>query len=163
MGIAGLSRLRSSSDIALGVVFAEFDWGTDIYKARQFVQERLQGARASLPVDVQPYLTPVTSLMGEILLIGVRSTDGSVAPMDLRTFADWTVRRRLQAIPGIAEILNIGGGVKQAQIQPDPWRMQANQVSLGGTRPLPRARRHPTPPAGSSPAGRRKSWCAISP
>jgi Cu/Ag efflux pump CusA len=130
MGIAGLSRMRTSSDIALGVVFAEFDWGTDIYKARQFVQERLQGARASLPADVQPYLTPVTSLMGEILLIGLRGTDGSVAPMELRTLADWTVRRRLQAIPGIAEILNIGGGVKQAQIQPDPWRMQANQVSL---------------------------------
>lgn len=130
MGIAGLSRLRTSSDIALGVVFAEFDWGTDIYKAGRFVQERLQGARASLPADVQPYLTPVTSLMGEILLIGVRGTDGSVAPMELRTLADWTVRRRLQAIPGIAEILNIGGGVRQAQIQPDPWRMQANQVSL---------------------------------
>jgi CzcA family heavy metal efflux pump len=130
MGIAGLHRLRSSSDIALTVLFAEFDWGTDIYQARQFVQERLQGARESLPAGTQPYLAPVTSLMGEILLIGIRSTDGKVEPMDVRTLADWTVRRRLQSIPGIAEILNMGGGVKQAQIQPDPWRMQANQVSL---------------------------------
>lgn len=130
MGIAGLTRLRSTSDIALSLVFAEFEWGTDIYKARQFVQERLQVAREQLPGDAQPYLTPVTSLMGEILLIGVKSTDGKTAPMDLRTVADWTLRTRLQAIPGVAEVLNMGGGVKQAQIQPDPWRMQANGVTI---------------------------------
>lgn len=130
MGIAGLTRMRSTSDIALSLVFAEFEWGTDIYKARQFVQERLQVAREQLPGDTQPYLTPVVSLMGEILLIGVKSTDGGTAPMDLRTVADWTVRMRLQAIPGVAEVLNMGGGVKQAQIQPDPWRMQANGVTI---------------------------------
>lgn len=130
MGVAGLTRIRSTSDIALSLVFAEFEWGTDIYKARQFVQERLQVARESLPDDAQPYLTPVASLMGEILLIGVKSTDGKTAPMDLRTVADWTVRTRLQAIPGVAEVLNMGGGVKQAQIQPDPWRMQANDVTI---------------------------------
>lgn len=130
MGVAGLNRLRSTSDIALSLVFAEFDWGTDIYRARQFVQERLQGARETLPEGTQPFLTPVTSLMGEILLIGVRSTDGKTAPMDVRTVADWTIRRRLQSIAGVAEVLNMGGGVKQAQIQPDPWRMQANEVSL---------------------------------
>ncbi len=130
MGIAGLTRMRSTSDIALSLVFAEFEWGTDIYQARQLVQERLQVAREQLPEGTQPYLTPVTSLMGEILLIGVRSSDGKVAPMDLRTVADWTIRMRIQAIPGVAEILNLGGGVKQAQIQPDPWRMQANGVTI---------------------------------
>lgn len=130
MGVAGLTRIRSTSDIALSLVFAEFEWGTDIYKARQFVQERLQVARESLPDGTQPYLTPVASLMGEILLIGVKSTDGKTAPMDLRTVADWTVRTRLQAIAGVAEVLNMGGGVKQAQIQPDPWRMQANGVTI---------------------------------
>ncbi len=130
MGVPGLNRLRTTSDIALSLVFAEFDWGTDIYQARQFVQERLQGAREFLPEGTQPYLTPVASLMGEILLIGVHSKDGKVAPMDVRTLADWTIRRRLQAIPGVAEVLNMGGGVKQAQVQPDPWRMQANGVSL---------------------------------
>ena len=129
-GIAGLNRLRSTSDIALSLVFAEFDWGTDIYQARQFVQERLQGVRESLPEGTEPYLTPVASLMGEILLIGVHSTDGKVPPMEVRSLADWTIRRRLQSVPGIAEVLNMGGGVKQAQIQPDPWRMQANGVSL---------------------------------
>jgi len=130
MGVAGLNRLRSTSDIALSLVFAEFEWGTDIYRARQFVQERLQGVRESLPEGTQPYLTPVTSLMGEILLIGVRSTDGKTIPMDVRTIADWTIRRRLQSISGVAEVLSMGGGVKQAQVQPDPWRMQANGVSL---------------------------------
>ncbi len=130
MGIAGLNRLRSTSDIALSLVYAEFDWGTDIYQARQFVQERLQVARESLPDGVQPYLTPVTSLMGEILLIGVRSTNGELTPMDVRTLADWTIRRRLQSIAGVAEVLNMGGGIKQIQVQPDPWKMQAYGVSL---------------------------------
>jgi CzcA family heavy metal efflux pump len=130
MGVAGLTRMRSTSDIALSLVFAEFEWGTDIYKARQFVQERLQIAREQLPEDTQPYLTPVASLMGEILLIGVKCNDGRTTPMDVRTVADWTIRQRLQAIPGVAEVLNMGGGVKQAQIQPDPWRMQANGVTI---------------------------------
>ncbi|MCB1132206.1 MAG: efflux RND transporter permease subunit, partial [Verrucomicrobiae bacterium] len=130
MGVNGLTRLRSTSDIALSLVFVEFEWGTDIYQARQFVQERLQVARETLPEGAQPYLTPVASLMGEVLLIGVKSSDGKTAPMDLRTVADWTVRMRLQAIPGVAEVLNMGGGVKQAQVQPDPWRMQANAVTI---------------------------------
>jgi CzcA family heavy metal efflux pump len=130
MGVAGLTRMRSTSDIALSLVFAEFEWGTDIYRARQLVQERLQVAREQLPDGTQPYLTPVASLMGEILLIGVKSTDGKTAPMDVRTIADWTIRMRLQAIPGVAEVLNMGGGVKQAQVQPDPWRMQANGVTI---------------------------------
>jgi len=130
MGVNGLTRLRSTSDIALSLVFVEFEWGTDIYQARQFVQERLQAARESLPPDTQPYLTPVASLMGEVLLIGVKSNDGKTAPMDVRSIADWTIRTRLQAIPGVAEVLNMGGGVKQMQVQPDPWRMQANGVTI---------------------------------
>lgn len=130
MGVAGLTRMRSTSDIALSLVFAEFEWGTDIYQARQFVQERLQVAREQLPDETQPYLTPVASLMGEILLVGVKSNDGATLPMDVRTVADWNIRMRLQTIPGVAEVLNMGGGVKQAQVQPDPWRMQANGVTI---------------------------------
>lgn len=128
MGISGLTRLRTQTDIALSLVYVEFEWGTDIYKARQLVQEKLQAAQ--LPEGIQPYLAPVASLMGEILLIGVRSTDGKTAPMDVRTLADWTIRTRLQSISGVAEVLNLGGGVKQAQVQPDPFRMQANGVTL---------------------------------
>jgi CzcA family heavy metal efflux pump len=110
------------------LVFVEFAWGTDIYKARQLVQERLQ--TVSLPPDTRSGMTPVSSLMGEILLVGLRSKDHTIAPMDLRTFAEWTVARRLQSIPGVAEVLAIGGGVKQVHVEPDPLKMQAEGVSL---------------------------------
>jgi Cu/Ag efflux pump CusA len=135
MGVAGLTRLRSNSDVALSLVYAEFGWDTDIYKARMLVQERLQGVREQLPEGVQPFMTPVASLMGEILLVGVRSTikegePGYLPPREVRSLADWTMKRRLQSIPGIAEILNMGGGVKRIEIQPDPFKMQAHGVSF---------------------------------
>jgi len=135
MGVAGLTRLRSNSDVALSLVYVEFGWDTDIYKARTLVQERLQGVREQLPEGVQPFMTPVASLMGEILLVGVRSTikegeQGYLRPREVRSLADWTIKRRLQSIAGIAEILNMGGGVKQIEIQPDPFRMQANNIGF---------------------------------
>ncbi len=130
MGVGGLTRLRSNTDVALSLVFAEFSWGTDVYRARTLVQERLQGIRGQLPEGAEPFMTPVASLMGEILLVGIRSTDGKVAPMEVRSLADWVVRRRLLSIPGVAEILNMGGGVKQMEIQPDPYRMQAYGITL---------------------------------
>jgi len=135
MGVAGLTRLRTNSDVSLSLVYAEFGWDTDIYKARMLVQERLQGVREQLPEGVQPFMTPVASLMGEILLVGVRSTikegeSGYMPPSDVRSMADWTIKRRLQSISGIAEILNMGGGVKQIEIQPDPYKMQANGISF---------------------------------
>jgi CzcA family heavy metal efflux pump len=130
MGVAGLTRIRSASDVALSLIYAEFAWGTDIHRARQLVQERLQGVRETLPEGVSPFLTPVASLMGEILLVGIRSADGKVPAMEVRSLADWTVRKRLQSIPGIAEILNMGGGVKQLQVLPDPHRMAAHGVTF---------------------------------
>ena len=135
MGVSGLTRLRTNSDVSLSLVYAEFGWDTDIYKARMLVQERLQGVREQLPEGVQPFMTPVASLMGEILLVGVRSTikegePGYLPPSEVRSLADWTIKRRLQSISGIAEILNMGGGVKQIEIQPDPYKMQANGISF---------------------------------
>jgi hypothetical protein len=82
MGVAGLTRLRSNSDVSLSLVYAEFDWGSDIYKNRTLVQERLQTAREQLPAGVEPFLTPVASLMGEILLVGVRSIEGMFTASD---------------------------------------------------------------------------------
>ena len=116
MGIPGLTRLRSNSDVSLSLVYAEFDWGSDVAKNRLQVQERLRVARNQLPAGVEPFLTPAASLMGEILLVGVRSTipkgqDGYMPPADVRSLADWVIKRRLQNIPGIAEVLNMGGGV----------------------------------------------------
>jgi CzcA family heavy metal efflux pump len=135
LGVSGLTRLRSNSDVSLSLVYAEFDWNTDIYKARLLVQERLQGVREQLPEGVEPFMTPVASLMGEILLVGVRSTikEGDpdyIPPSEVRSLADWTIKRRLQSVSGIAEILNMGGGIKQIEIQPDPHRMQAHGVSF---------------------------------
>ena len=135
LGVSGLTRLRSNSDVSLSLVYVEFGWDTDIYKARMLVQERLLTAREQLPAGVQPFVTPVASLMGEILLVGVRSTvplgqPGYLPPSEVRSLADWTIRRRLQSIPGIAEILNMGGGVKQIEVQPDPYRLLAHDVSF---------------------------------
>lgn len=132
MGVAGVTRLRSTSDVGLSLVFVEFDWDADIYQARQFVWERLQ--TIDMPEGVTPYMTPVASLMGEIMLIGMHSEDGSMSPRDLRHEADWAVRQRLQSIPGVAEVLAMGGGVKQVQIQPDPERMLAHDIGFAELR-----------------------------
>lgn len=130
MGVTGVSRLRSINDISLSLVFVEFDWGTDIYQARQFVQERLTGAVEFLPEGVTPYMTPVASLMGDIMMIGVRDPTGATSPRDLRVLADWVIGRRFQSVPGIAEVLSMGGGVKQVQVHPDPNNMLAMGVTF---------------------------------
>jgi len=128
MGVTGVSRVRSTNDISLSLVFVEFDWDTDIYQARQFVQERLDGAR--LPEGIVPYMTPVASLMGNIALAGIVDPTGKTSLEDLRTLSDWTVARRIQSIPGIAEVLNMGGGIRQVQVQPDPNRMLAQGIGF---------------------------------
>lgn len=130
MGVTGVTRLRATSDVGLSLIFVEFDWGTDIYQARQFVQERLLGVTDNLPRDVVPYMTPVASLMGNIMLLGVTDPSGKIHPRDLRSMADWTISRRIQGIRGIAEVLSMGGGIKQLQIQPDPERMLSHGVSF---------------------------------
>ena len=130
MGVTGVTRLRSVNDISLSLIFVEFEWGTDIYDARQFVTERLSGADEFLPEGVSPYMTPVASLMGDIALVGLRDPTGQTSARDLREIADWVVARRLQSIPGIAEVLNMGGGVKQIQVQPNPDLMLALNVDF---------------------------------
>jgi len=130
MGVTGVERLRSVNDISLSLIFIEFEWGTDIYQARQFVQERLTGAVEVLPEGVTPYMTPVASLMGDIMMVGVRDPSGATEPRDLRVLADWVIGRRFQSVPGIAEVLSMGGGVKQIQVQPDPNNMLAMGVTF---------------------------------
>jgi len=130
MGVNGVTRLRSVNDISLSLVFVEFDWDTDIYQARQFVQERLTGVSETLPEGINPYMTPVASLMGEIMLIGVIDPTGKTDPRDLRTLADWTLSTGIRSVPGIAEVLAMGGGVKQLQVQPLPNEMLALGVSF---------------------------------
>ncbi len=127
-GTPGLRRLRSSSGIGISVVWAEFEWDTDPYLARQVVTERLQVAQSALPDDIPPpVLAPMSSIMGEILFLGL-SGDGSVHPMDLRDFAEWELRRRLLGIPGVAQVTPIGGELKQVQVVLDPAAMEASGI-----------------------------------
>lgn len=128
MGVSGVSRLRSINDVSLSLIYVEFDWGTDIYRARQLVQERLTGVE--LPRDINPYMTPVTSLMGTFMLLSMVSPTETVSPMDLRTQADWIVSPRLRSIPGVSEVLSMGGGIRQIQIQPNPDKLLSLGVHL---------------------------------
>ena len=130
MGVTGVTRLRSTNDISLSLIFVEFDWDTDIENAYQLVQQRLASSGESLPEGVSPYLAPITSLMGDIMMVGVRDPSGETSPRELRVLADWVVARRFQAIPGIAEVLSMGGGVQQVQVQPLPEKMLALGVTF---------------------------------
>ena len=129
-GAPGVKRVRSAAGIGLSILYVEFDWGMDIYRARQLVQERLQLAAEKLPRGVTPTMGPISSIMGEILLIGLKSDTGATAPMDIRSLADWSVRQRLLTSPGVSQVIAIGGGVKQYQILPSPEKMAALGVSL---------------------------------
>jgi CzcA family heavy metal efflux pump len=128
-GATDVRRVRSSSSAGISIVWVEFEWGTDIYRARQIVNEKLLAVRTSLPADVgNPTLAPNSSIMGEIMLISV--TSDSTNTMDLRTIADWTIRPRLLATGGVSQVVVIGGDYKQYQVLASPQRMKHFNVSL---------------------------------
>ncbi len=129
-GLPGLMRIRSSSGAGISLIYAEFDWGTDLYRNRQMVAERLQLAKEKLPLNIVPVMTPSSSIMGEIMFVGLTSPKGEVSPMDLRTIAEWTIRPRLLAIPGVSQIITIGGDLKQYQILVSAQKMQARGLTV---------------------------------
>lgn len=126
-GLPGVTRVRSVSGVGLSIVYVEFDWGTEIFRNRQQVSEKLTIVRGRLPTDVVPQMGPVSSIMGQILLIAV--TGDNVSPMNLRDVADWTLRPRLLNIPGVAQVIPIGGEVRQYRVAPNPAAMRALRVS----------------------------------
>ena len=128
-GASGVRRVRSSSAQGISIVWVEFDWGTDIFRARQIVSEKLQLVGPQLPGDLDPpVLAPVTSIMGEVLLVGMTSEEQT--PMEVRSAADWIVRKRLLSIEGVSQVIPIGGRVKQYQVRVRPEAMRSYDVAL---------------------------------
>lgn len=128
-GSPNVRRIRSSSAAGIAIVWIEFDWGTDIYRARQIVSERIPQVQENLPSGVgTPTMAPISSIMGEIMLLGIHSE--TLSDMELRTLADWTIRPRIKSIGGIANVIVIGGDYKQYQVFANPEKLKYYDVSL---------------------------------
>lgn len=127
-GAPDIEKVRSSSLFGLGLVNVQFAWGTDIYRNRQIIQERI--AQVQLPDGVKPVLGPTSSVMGEIVWAGITSDTDAVSPMQLRTLADWTVRPALLKIPGVSNVLIMGGDVKEWQINVDAQKLRRYGLKL---------------------------------
>ena len=128
-GASGVRRVRSSTGVGISVVWVEFAWGTDIYQARQIISEKLQLVRNSLPKDIEPpVMAPISSIMGEIMFISLSSDSHS--SMELKTQADWLVRRQILAVPGVSQVIPIGGDTKQFQVQIDPVKLSSYGISI---------------------------------
>ena len=136
-GATGVKRVRSSSAIGLSIIWVEFDWGTDIFIDRQIVTEKLQLARSKLPPNTNPTLAPISSIMGEIMLIALRSdslaksqAEAEAKAMELRTLGEFTVRNRLLAVEGVSQVSVMGGILRQYQVLTSPSRLAARNVTL---------------------------------
>lgn len=122
-GLPGVESVRSVSSAGLSFVYVTFDWSTDIFRARQMVSERLASMEEGLAEGVIPRMGPVSSIMGEIMQIAIPVDTAKISPMAVREYADWVLRPRLMAVPGVAQVIPIGGEVRQFQVQPNTTRM----------------------------------------
>ena len=127
-GASGVRRVRSATAVGVAIIWTEFDWGEDIYRARQTVTEKLNLARGALPPEVDVVLAPISSIMGEILFITLESDRHSL--LDLRTTADTVIRRRLLAVPGVSQVTPTGGAQKQYQVLVAPERLKAYDLTV---------------------------------
>ena len=129
-GANGVEAVRSSSGVGISVIYVEFAYGTDVYTDRQIVAERMQMIQDRLPSGITPQLAPISSIMGQILMLAMWSDDPDTDPMKLRTEADWVVRQRLLTIPGVSQIFVMGGQRKQFQVRVDPSALLRFGVTL---------------------------------
>lgn len=127
-GISGVTRVRSVAGIGLSIVYVEFDWGTEIYRNRQQVAERLAAIASQLPRGITPQMGPVSSIMGEIMLIAVAG-DAKADPMQMREIADFVIRPRLLSVSGVAQVIPIGGAVRQFRVTPNVAAMASLDIT----------------------------------
>ncbi len=127
-GLPGVTRVRSTSSLGLSFLYVEFDWDADIHRARQLVAERLASAQSSLPADIRPSIGPISSIMGEIMLVALAGEDAD--PMVLRETADFVLRPRLLAVPGVSQVIPLGGLVREYRVTPSPARMRQLGVTI---------------------------------
>lgn len=129
-GANGVVRVRSSSSIGFSVVYVEFDWDKDVYLARQIVAEKLNEVSANLPANIKSLMGPISSIMGEIMFVGVTSETDDVTPMDLRSIVEWNIKQRLLGVTGVSKITAIGGDLKEYQVLVDPAKMLTYGVTM---------------------------------
>jgi CzcA family heavy metal efflux pump len=129
-GMPGVTRVRSVSGVGLSIVYAEFDWGTDPYRNRQLVAERIALVKEQLPGKIAPMMGPVSSIMGEVMLIALPIDVTATDPMKAREYADFVLRPRLLSIAGVSQVVPIGGEVRQLRVEPDTARMAQFGVTL---------------------------------
>ena len=131
-GMPGVTRVRSTSGVGLALHYAEFEWGSDVYRNRQIVAERLALVRGQMPAGITPTMGPVSSIMSEVMLIALPMAGGASAatPMQVRDYADFVLRPRVLSITGVSQVIPIGGEVRTLRVEPDPVRLAQVGVSL---------------------------------
>ena len=129
-GLPGVEAIRSVSSAGLSFIYVTFDWTVDIYRARQMVSERLSSMEGAIPDGIVSRMGPISSIMGEIMQIAIPIDESKISSMQVREYADWVLRPRLMAIPGVAQVIPIGGQVRQFQVQPNTRRMAELGLSI---------------------------------